>query len=49
MTILESGGIQGKAACLPRHCNWPRPTPHGLGPGKPDPKVCLGPFKARPF
>jgi hypothetical protein len=48
MTILEKG-CQGKAAWLPLHYNWPRPTPHGLGPGKPDPKACPGPFKAPRF
>jgi hypothetical protein len=46
MTILEKG-CQGKAAWLPLHYNWPTPTPHGLGPGKPDPKAYPGPFKAR--
>jgi hypothetical protein len=50
MTILGRE-CQGKAACLPRHCNWPRPrpTPHRLGPGKPDSKACPDPFKVRSF
>ena len=46
MTILETE-CQGKAACLPLHRNWPKPTPHGLELGKLDPKACPGPFKAR--
>src|SRR5947209_12283055 len=38
MTILEKVS-QGKATCLALHCNWPWPTPHGRGPGKPYQKL----------
>ena len=38
---------QAEAAWLPLYYDGPRPTPHGLKPGKPNPKACQGPFKAR--